>query len=311
MKYLEFCNRIKEEVENMVEPESKVRLEQVVKNNHIVRQALIIVEQERNIFPSIYLEKYYTDYMNGQNINDICQEIIACYDQYKDGIQFDVNKYLDYETVREQIFIKVVNAKKNMESLQNAPWMECYDLAITAYVLVEDSTNSRATININNDNLKMWNIDKDKLFKDAIFNTRKLMICKLEKLSYVMRELLEEKVNDIHIDSNMDEDLNKALEMFEASDEEKIYVLTNQFKNNGAVFMAFDDILKNVAKKINDNFYILPSSIHELLIVPKSNNISKSELEKMVREINQTEVDPKEVLSDTVYEYHRDKGIIW
>ena len=57
--------------------------------------------------------------------------------------------------------------------------------------------------------------------------------------------------------------------------------------------------------------FILPSSIHEVLLMPMSCGITKKELECMVRSINSSDLSPGEVLSDNVYEFYRESGILW
>ena len=81
-----------------------------------------------------------------------------------------------------------------------------------------------------------------------------------------------------------------------------MYVLTNDTKVNGAAAILNDDIRQEIAEKVGD-FYMLPSSIHETLIIPKDAGMEFKELEQMVQEVNQTQVAPGERLSDHVYEY--------
>ena len=71
---------------------------------------------------------------------------------------------------------------------------------------------------------------------------------------------------------------------------------------NGAAAILNDTARQEIAEKLGD-FYVLPSSIHEVMIVPKSTGRSLEELELMVRSVNSSEVEPDEVLSDHVYEY--------
>ena len=81
-----------------------------------------------------------------------------------------------------------------------------------------------------------------------------------------------------------------------------MFVLTNDTKVNGAAAILNDDIRQEIAEKVGD-FYMLPSSIHETLIIPKDAGMEFKELEQMVQEVNQTQVAPGERLSDHVYEY--------
>ena len=84
-----------------------------------------------------------------------------------------------------------------------------------------------------------------------------------------------------------------------------MYVLTNQSHLNGASALLYKDILRDFAHSLEENFYILPSSIHEVILVPANGIMSKNSLELMVKDVNQKEVSPMERLSDHVYFYDR------
>lgn len=309
MEYTEFCEKVKATLQGMVGDTAFVRLEEVVKNNHIVRRAVIIAEKGKNISPSVYLENYYADYLNGRNLSDVCVNIMVLHERYKDGIDFNIEEYMDYNTMRDKLYVKVVNRDKNELLLKNVPWREYYDLAMIVYVMLEEVSGHRATINVGNKNLSIWGVDSDTLFEDAIRNTKESMELKIEKLSAIMKEIVYEKFYNCGGEDS--EELENALRYVDEMGDGGMYVLTNKCKTNGAVIIAFNEVLGQVSDRINDDMYILPSSIHELLVVPKKSGVTRVELENMVREINNTEVDPGEVLSDTVYEYHRNSGVVW
>ncbi len=87
-----------------------------------------------------------------------------------------------------------------------------------------------------------------------------------------------------------------------------MFVATNTRKLNGAGVMFYNGLLRSFAQKIGKSFYILPSSVHELIFVPDNGGLDAGYLGMMVREINGTEVLPNEVLSDHVYRYDIDTG---
>ena len=87
-----------------------------------------------------------------------------------------------------------------------------------------------------------------------------------------------------------------------------MYVVTNRYRNLGAAVMLYPDVWKKAVEKIGGSFYILPSSIHEVILIPENYGIGKIQLEVMVEEINNTEVDEEEILSDSVYYYNAKEG---
>jgi hypothetical protein len=88
-----------------------------------------------------------------------------------------------------------------------------------------------------------------------------------------------------------------------ASDNGMMYVMTNETKINGAAAMILTDKLDEFAQDRGTNVFILPSSIHEILLVKDSGDMSVRDLENMVREVNATQVSPEEQLTDHVYHY--------
>ena len=88
--------------------------------------------------------------------------------------------------------------------------------------------------------------------------------------------------------------------MFE---EPRQYVMTNKRRKYGASILLFEDELASVAEKMHGDFYILPSSVHEVLAVPED-LMKDQELKEMVKNINDSEVAEEEILSYTIYKYN-------
>jgi len=89
-----------------------------------------------------------------------------------------------------------------------------------------------------------------------------------------------------------------------------MFVATNSKKVNGAGVILYDGLLRTFAEKIGGDFFILPSSVHEVIFVPANGDIDARHLIQMVKEVNATEVAPDEVLSDNVYMYHADEDFV-
>lgn len=294
MEFINFCNMVKSELQSMTGDTITVRLEEITKNNNIIRRAVILNEKELRVAPSIYLEGYYAEYMDGKSIMEICLDILRCHVRHREVMKIDISQYGDYEAMRKYVFIKVINKDMNEKFLKNVPWIEFNDLAVVSYILIEDDNVGRATINITTKNIEMWNISKDELFQQAIENTKENMKVSFSTIKDVLEEIMQEKSEE-----------------FQLTEDAGIYVLTNDSKLNGAMYIYLDEVLENVCNEIEDDFYILPSSIHELLIIPKANGMNVDELKDMVINVNNTAVEPGEVLSDSVYEYVKSEGLIW
>ena len=308
MEYLDFCEKVKFKLQELVEEGTAVRIQKVLKNNNVVRYAAIISEKDSMISPSIYLENYYSDYINGTSLSSICEDVIDMHNRHKGGVSFDLENYYDFEYVKDKLYIKVINKDKNKEFLQDIPYEEFLDLALICYISLEEAENGQATITVHNKNLEMWNVTKEYIFETAYANSCVNRPPKIEKITTVMRSLLKERAKEGY-DEDMEMQIDKAIDMIEGNSDYVIYVLTNSIKFNGAHYITDENYLIEFANSINSDLYILPSSIHELLIVPMSCGFNKNELANMVKDINITELSQGEVLSDNVYEVYRDKGI--
>ena len=82
-----------------------------------------------------------------------------------------------------------------------------------------------------------------------------------------------------------------------------MYVLGNERKLFGAAVMLYDGLLEKMSEIIGGDFYLLPSSLHELILIPDEGREKGGDLWKMVCEINETQVEPEDVLTDSVYYY--------
>lgn len=315
MEYSIFCESVKDEIQRMMGEDYKVRLENVVKNNQVSYNALIIMAKDKQMAPSIYLEGYYDEYTEGKNITDIALDVIVQYEQYKEGISFDIRRFSNYEIIKNDVYVKVINTAMNRRTLNNMPCLNYYDLSMIVYVICETDESCSATINVTDAHMKLWGVDRDTLFKDAINNTRKRLKPRVDKMSDMMKELLMEKLTTYNYrvgeDESFDKELGEILDNIDQYDEDKTYVLTNERKLHGAVYMLFSDVLEKIANDIDDDMFILPSSIHEIIIIPQKHGVEIQELREMVKSVNESELDPKEILSDTVYVYERGKGIVW
>lgn len=199
----------------------------------------------------------------------------------------------DYASVATDIFAKLINTKEHLNELASIPNRSVLDLSLIAYCF-ENNDPDGSEIPVTGEMLKAWNISEDKLFEDAVRNTRALMGEKVSPMHEVINELLGS------IDSLQPEiEEDRAMPM---------YVFSNLWRWNGALCMLFSDTLQEMADMLGSDLYVIPSSIHEVILVPVGKGICRGELDNMVREINRTELKPEDVLSDHTYIFLRKLG---
>lgn len=298
MEYREFLENVRKEVESRYDSNVSVTLNHVMKNNGTELDGITIMEKDKNIVPTIYINSFYDRYREGVSLKAVVSEIIRIYNQNKNSININADYFENYENVRKTIVYKLVNYQKNKKLLEDVPYKRVLDLAVVFYCLIEQRKGVSATALIHNEHLKIWNVTEDEIYNDALKNTPVLLAGSIVPMSKILSEIAGTAPTD------NDE------KVCEYTGEDILYVLTNSSRVNGAACILYDNLLKKFANDVHSDLYILPSSVHEVIIVPKKNAFDKSELADMVREVNEQGVSQDEILSDNVYEYNRKNGLI-
>ncbi|MFI3170813.1 MAG: DUF5688 family protein [Eubacteriales bacterium] len=290
MKYSDFVSATTEEVRRLAGKDMRVEFHAAKKNNGKERIGIAICSQESNVTPAIYLEEYYKMYQLGNTIAEIAHLIIKLYGEVKLTKPWNVERYREYDWVRVRLVSKLINYGKNKGLLKECPHRRYLDLAIVYYLLIEETPQGTATMLVKNEHMEAWGVAENALYKEAMENAERLLPARLQSMTSVMEELINEKVIE-----------DKECEKLELED--AMYVLTNIHRNLGANCILYQGELKRIAKCFRESYYILPSSIHEVIIVPVSKSPTKEELETMIEEINETQVEDEEILSNHAYFY--------
>ena len=299
----DFVETVKVAIETMYSDGYVVRVQEVHKNNGMILCGLTIQKIGVNIAPTIYLDSFYEEYRKGRALASIVKAIAATYEQNKVESDFCIDRIVSYDSVKDRICIKLINAEKNQELLQDVPYVSFMDLAIVFYILVDQSFEGNATVLVRNGMMQFWgNPDVDDIYELAKMNTQRLFRGHVASMMEVVSGIIAE--ND-----NVDPDLVDAFFSMDVYEDNfmPMFIATNKCKINGASVILYDGLLAEFARRIGGDFYILPSSIHETILLPATGEMDVDCLIDMVRTVNSTEVSPDEVLSDNVYIYHADE----
>ena len=296
MEYKEFVEYIKMNAGYIAGEGGNITINHVIKNNGCEMDGLVIMEKGKDIAPTIYLDSFYELYTNGENIKNIIRQIELIYEQNKNNVTFDVNILKHFDTIKDKIVYKVVNYRSNEKLLEQVPHKRILDLAVVFYCLLDNEYGRSATALIYNNNLKNWNVTIDDVYKAALKNTPDLLHSKISSMAALFEKC------GVNVDGE-----EVDLKDYVPSD---MYVLTNESKLNGAACILYENVLYDFAQKLGADLYILPSSVHEVILLPKLSMFEKDELVNMVREVNTEGVAAEEVLSDHVYEYNRTQRLI-
>ena len=294
----EFKEILREEVAKRVEGE--IATVTMTKNNGVKLDALSVKSKSSNIAPVIYLGNYYNEYSKGRSIESIVDSIVFTA-RSESNVNIDiVSDFMDFNKIRDSIEIKLINRDKNMELLSGAPYVEFLDMAIVFIVNVAlEEDEGKATVLITNSHVNMWGIAKEELNDIAKKNSLKNNPAVIKNMTDIIRELYIDRFGD-------DEE---TCAMIDSMDYD-MYVMTNKNKFYGAATITYEKVLKDFANSNNCNLYILPSSIHECILILEKYAMSVQELREMVQSVNSTEVSDEEVLSDNVIYYDRNSNKI-
>lgn len=265
MNYTEFMNAMLCEIRGQVDAQVRTELYTVTKNNGTRRTGILFKQEDSNLAPTIYLEEFYQKYLKGQQVPDLADSICSIYQEIRVKKTCDCQNLFDFNHVKEHIVYKLIRRDANEELLKQIPYEPFLDLAVVYYIQIDNIRFGSAAIQIRNEHLRYWRVEKEEICRLAEKNTPRIYPVQIRQIVRFM------------------------------------YVATNEQCSLGAAVMRYPNFREKVRGMIRGDFYILPSSIHEVILVPESFGLEPERMQEMVKEINQTGVAPEEVLSDSVY----------
>lgn len=287
----QFTEKIVKSVKEKLPENYKVHIDKVLKNNDLEFTSLNILEEGTNVSPCIYLDRYYEYYMEGIDVDSIAKDIIKTYNYFKTPF-VDMSFISNFDLVKSRISCKLVNAERNRNLLEEAPHILIYDLPVVFKIDLDmkefTSQQNKGSVVVKNILSSIWNKTPEELFDIAIKNMPKNYPAQVISLNSLLKQL---GVNEKYTNSPM-------------------YVCSNKESCLGAITILYPDLLKNFSEKHNCSFYVLPSSIHECLFVPKDFVAEVETLKEMVRDINNTIVYDSEILSDNVYLFDKEQSAL-
>ena len=302
MSFEEFKQEIADNIKDHLPvqyQDSTVQLNTVQKNNEAL-DAITITSPDSNVSPTIYLNSFYADYQNGQDMDTIMDRIADVRVEHEVSQDFDVSKITDFDQVRDHIAARVVGMEDNADLLDQRPHAEMDDLAVTYCVMLGEDANGSMSVPVTNQLMETWGVTQEELHELAKANQDELTPSTFKSMNEVMTEMMiPQMMNDMGLDREAAQEMVESM----MPPEDKMFVLSNEQKLNGAAALLDDKMMDQIAEKVGGDFYILPSSVHEVLIVPADAGMDLKDLEAMVQEVNETQVAPQDRLSDHVYQY--------
>lgn len=278
-------------------------------NNGILKKGILIRHKNESSAPAIYLDTYYEDFCTGKCLNDIIRQVLYTYRDSSDICKKQCFQEIDFtpDTMKDKIILRIVNYERNAKNLRTLPHIRLHDLAIIFHFMIYRDEESIGTIKFTGEHFRDYADNSggktpifttlSGLFHLALENTIKLFPARLNYLDDVLNGFLSEQNPPAQTLTSI-----PFSTAFLAEKKDKtLFVFTNELGINGAACILYPDILAKLTAYFGSDFYILPSSIHELLLLPGADTFCREELDDIIKEINLSQVPEEEVLSDHAY----------
>ncbi len=288
MEIREFTRKVCIAMERELGEAYTTKMKDVRKNNGVILHGMLIISKENNVVPTIYLDSFWEAYEEGAPFSMIIRSLLKIYKEDTAKKQIDIKFFTSFEKVKNRICYKLIGKKENMELLRDIPHVDFLDLAICFFYAYQSESLGEGSILIHNSHLDMWKVSKSELYVLAVENTPRLFGWECNSIEAVLSDdtkALEGEYRDI---------LMQEISMKILSNKKKIY---------GATCILYPGLLEKLAINIGSSFYILPSSVHEVILLLDAGEHDADNLKDMIREVNGTLVAKEDILSDTLYYY--------
>ena len=196
---------------------------------------------------------------------------------------------VDYESARKHLGLMVIGAEENREYLETLVHEVIEGLALVPIVFIDDD-HSTGCIKIKKELLMAWGVTAQEVLEEAKLNSARVMPPTFKLMSDIFKE-------------NSDLDLDDLC----VPEEAELFVVSNRYFVCGASVAFYPGFLESIGMALGTDFYILPSSINELILL-RDLGQNPLELLQIVKTVNRTQLQPEEILADAVYYFSRSGG---
>lgn len=311
ISYEEFCDYVKNNAQYLLgDLNFHVDFIPYEKNNIRGEGIILSSVSNQSLVPGIALEELYNRFLNsfdGQEIEFFLSDFLdSMKNKLQNELTIQVNEssqdYSAREYIMDNVFVKLVNTYQNKDLLAISPHQDLLDLSMMCRVKTYQGNDELGSFLLTNKVLDQLKITPDEILGKALQNTQLMFPSVVRSMSGMMIDMLDSFDQDDP--GFLKEQIQNGIGL-----EKEPYVVTNSMGINGASAMLYTGLLDNLAAFMKDDLYILPSSLHEVLCLPKADN-DVNDLTDMVRTVNMECVDLSDRLSNQVYKYDRKKKVL-
>ncbi len=296
MNFEEFKQQLMEDLKEALS--GRVGTEIVTEENSVQKlqqesyDGIVVRKENEAIGVNMDATRLYSDLEQGKSYEDVLHYAVEIVQRgFDEAPSIDISNLMNYEVMKDTLTMQLIPIAGNEDMLAGIPHKQVEDLAVVYRFNVSMDETGKGTILVKNDLLERYGVTPEQLHQDALISSPEIEAPSMKSLYQVTMELMGPEFAEM-----MDiPDVNAGMP--------QVYVCTNESKVHGASVLMYPEFMDQAAEKLGGDFYVIPSSIHETLLFPASEVESYHDLERMVREVNATQVSPEERLSDNVYHY--------
>ena len=282
MTYEKFLDCLEQELHDLMKNGEEIRRVEVLKNNSVRLDGFSYRMPYRKEEPTVYVNHYYRKNMDMTDIREIATEVLQIQRESRKLPSEELNEVLHFDRMKDRIFYRLISRERNRELLEKTPHVDWMDLSLVFYLRIPDHIIRNATALISRTHMERWEKTEEDLLLTASENMRSVPV-----FLHPLEQLLEEYGLDLSGSG--------------------LYVLSNSRKEFGAAVIVDQDVQKMCAERFGQSYHVIPSSIHELILIPSDQEMSRNDLDAMIRDVNRRCVSREEFLSDHAYYYDADE----
>ncbi len=276
--------------------DAEIKVYPVKKVNRTLDGLAVLPADGSRIFPTIYVNDMYEHYQACDNLETVLRDAAGSYAKVQDNVK-GFAPDMDIGHVRDHIIMCLINTEQNREMLSGMPNRQFHDLSVIYRWVVERTPDAVGSVIVSDKIAEEIGMTEEELFQCAVENTRRMYPVSITCMGSMFGGIPE----GITLPQEVREEMERAKRTAD-----NMWIISNKSGINGAASMLYEENLHQLAEKLGENLFILPSSIHEVIAMPaEMAGKNLTNLIEMVQEVNMGSVELGERLSNSVYHYDR------
>lgn len=296
-----FMEELLMRLQNRKNGEYEFQVMEITKRNDNHKSSLCVRQRGNSIGVNLYMDDLMQRYESRDyDMEALVEEILL---QIKERL-FDTNftrvaieqiaTIRDYDDMKSKVLFRIINMNSNREYLKNSVYVPFLDFAICFYLVV-GTGDETGTIHLSKEIFDAWGVTVEEVYQQAMKNTPILLPYQNKNIVDILSHMMDE--DSFSQFMNPPEFDKKNLCM---------WVLSNEKQMFGAGTILYDGLMAEISERMGaEEIVILPSSVHECILIPLSDDMDTYYLKSMVHEVNVTYVESEDCLSENVYLYSR------